>query len=76
MINYIYSYNIVSMMFGHGAGYPGKWGDLLMTNIQRNSFQTWNFGVGAAATIVVMICVLLVVGIWYKVFKDSLVVEE
>jgi len=76
MINYVYSYNIVSMMFGHGAGYPGKWGDLLMTNIQRNSFQTWNFGVGAAATIVVMVCVLIVVGIWYRVFKESLVVDE
>ncbi|MBC8059502.1 MAG: sugar ABC transporter permease [Clostridiaceae bacterium] len=76
MINYIYSYNIVSMMFGHGAGYAGKWGDLLMTNIQRNSFQTWNFGVGAAATIAVMVCVLIIVGIWYRVFRDSLVVEE
>lgn len=76
MINYIYSYNIVSMMFGHGSGYPGKWGDLLMTNIQRNSFQTWNFGTGAAATIVVMICMLIIVGIWYRVFKDSLVVDE
>lgn len=76
MINYIYSYNIVSMMFGHGAGYPGKWGDLLMTNIQRNSFQTWNFGTGAAATIVVMICVLTLVWIWYRVFRDSLVVDE
>ncbi|WP_160691254.1 sugar ABC transporter permease [Clostridium sp. C2-6-12] len=76
MINYIYSYNIVSMMFGHGSGYPGKWGDLLMTNIQRNSFQTWNFGTGAAATIVVMICMLILVGIWYRVFKDSLVVDE
>lgn len=76
MINYIYSYNIVSMMFGHGAGYPGKWGDLLMTNISRNSFNTWNFGAGAAATIVVMICVLIIVGIWYRVFRDSLVVEE
>lgn len=76
MINYIYSYNIVSMMFGHGSGYPGKWGDLLMTNIQRNSFQTWNFGTGAAATIVVMICMLIIVGIWYRVFRDSLVVDE
>ncbi|MFW2489181.1 carbohydrate ABC transporter permease [Clostridium chromiireducens] len=76
MINYIYSYNIVSMMFGHGSGYPGKWGDLLMTNIQRNSFQTWNFGTGAAATIIVMICMLILVGIWYRVFRDSLVVDE
>lgn len=76
IINYVYSYNIVSMMFGHGAGFPGKYGDLLMTNINRNSFQIWQFGPGAAATVVVMICVLGLVAIWYKVFKTDLVVTE
>lgn len=76
IINYVYSYNIVSMMFGHGAGFPGKYGDLLMTNINRNSFQIWQFGPGAAATVVVMICVLGLVALWYKVFKTDLVVTE
>lgn len=76
IINYVYSYNIVSMMFGHGAGFPGKYGDLLMTNINRNSFQIWQFGPGAAATVVVMLCVLGLVAVWYKVFKKDLVVTE
>ena len=76
IINYVYSYNIVSMMFGHGAGFPGKYGDLLMTNINRNSFQIWQFGPGAAATVVVMICVLGLVALWYRVFKTDLVVAE
>lgn len=76
MITHIYSFNIVAMMFGHGAGFPGKWGDLLMTNINRNSFGIWQLGTGAAATVVVMIIVLTIVAIWYKVFKDDLVVEE
>lgn len=76
MITHIYSFNIVAMMFGHGAGYPGKWGDLLMTNINRNSFGIWQIGAGAAATVVVMIIVLSIVGIWYKVFQDDLVVKE
>ncbi|MFU0827098.1 MAG: Multiple sugar transport system permease protein [Lachnoclostridium sp.] len=76
IITYVYSFNIVSMMFGHGAGFPGKYGDLLMTNINRNSFQIWQFGTGAAATVIVMICVMGLVAIWYKVFQNDLVVDE
>lgn len=76
IINYVYSFNIVVMMFGHGAGFPGKYGDLLMTNINRNSFQIWQFGPGAAATVIVMICVLALVGLWYKVFQQDLVVND
>lgn len=76
MINYIYSFNIVAMMFGHGAGFPGKYGDLLMTNINRNSFGIWQFGTGAAATVIVMICVLSLVAVWYKIFNDDLVVND
>ena len=76
IINYVYSFNIVAMMFGHGAGFPGKYGDLLMTNINRNSFQILQFGTGAAATVIVMLCVLLLVAVWYKVFQDDLVVKD
>jgi len=76
IINYVYSFNIVAMMFGHGAGFPGKYGDLLMTNINRNSFQIWQFGPGAAATVIVMICVLSLVGVWYKIFQNDLVVTD
>lgn len=76
IISYVYSFNIVAMMFGHGAGFPGKYGDLLMTNINRNSFQIWQFGPGAAATVIVMICVLMLVSAWYKVFQSDLVVND
>ncbi len=76
IISYVYSFNIVAMMFGHGAGFPGKYGDLLMTNINRNSFQIWQFGPGAAATVIVMFCVLALVGVWYKVFQEDLVVND
>lgn len=76
IISYVYSFNIVAMMFGHGAGFPGKYGDLLMTNINRNSFQIWQFGPGAAATVIVMVCVLALVGVWYKVFQNDLVVND
>ena len=76
IISYVYSFNIVAMMFGHGAGFPGKYGDLLMTIINRNSFQIWQFGPGAAATVIVMICVLGLVALWYKVFQNDLVVND
>lgn len=76
IISYVYSFNIVAMMFGHGAGFPGKYGDLLMTNINRSSFQIWQFGTGSAASVIVMICVMGLVAIWYKIFQNDLVVNE
>ncbi|MGB9679135.1 MAG: carbohydrate ABC transporter permease [Thermoanaerobacteraceae bacterium] len=75
MLGSIYSYNIVAMMFGNGAGFPGEWGDLIMTNIARNSFSMWQFGTGAAASVLLMIAVLSLTGIWYKIFKDSLTMK-
>lgn len=69
LITNVYSFNIVIMMFGHGAGFPGEWGDLLMTNIFRNSFQLWQYSKGAAASIVLMIGMIAVVAVWYKIFK-------
>jgi len=68
IITNVYSFNIVIMMFGHGAGFPGEWGDLIMTNIFRNSFQLWQYSKGAAASIVLMICMIGVVALWYKIF--------
>lgn len=72
MIQHIYSFNIASMMFGLGSGYPGKWADLLMTNLYRNSFQLFQYGPGGAASVLLMILVICLVGIWYKIFKDSI----
>ena len=68
----VYSFNIVIMMFGNGAGYPGKYGDLLMTNIFRNSFQMWDFGSGAAISSLLMLAMITLVFIWYRVFRDQL----
>jgi len=69
----VYSFNIVIMMFGFGAGFPGEWGDLLMTNIFRNSFMQWNFGVGAATSVLLMITMIVVVNVWFYFYKK---VEE
>lgn len=72
LITNVYSFNIVSMMFGNGAGFPGKYGDLLMPNIFRNSFQMWNFGVGAAMSTILMCTMVIVVVIWYRRFREDL----
>ncbi len=67
-----YSYNIVAMMFGHGAGFPGEWGDILMTNITRNTFGLWEFGKGAAASTLLMLSMVLIVLLWQRIFKEAL----
>jgi multiple sugar transport system permease protein len=67
----VYAFNIVAMMFGNGAGYPGDWGDLMMTNIFRNSFQRWDFGSGAAVSIMLMIIMLTIVNLWYKYYQET-----
>ncbi|MBI5700221.1 sugar ABC transporter permease [Candidatus Saganbacteria bacterium] len=65
----VYSFNIVIMMFGFGAGFPGEWGDLLMTNIFRNSFMQWNFGVGAAASVLLMVTMIIIVNVWFYFYR-------
>lgn len=69
LIYNVYSFNIVIMMFGFGAGFPGQWGDLLMTNIFRNSFMQWNFGVGAAASVILMVTMFVVVNVWFHFYR-------
>ncbi|MFZ5825982.1 MAG: carbohydrate ABC transporter permease [Bacillota bacterium] len=71
----VYSYNIVIMMFGNGAGFPGAWGDLLMTAIQRQSFNSWLFGYGAAASVLLMVAMMFVVWLWYRIFRRELVIQ-
>ena len=72
LLGTMYSFNIVYMMFGHGAGYPGEWGDLLMTNLFRNTFGLWNFGLGAAASTLYMLLSLGLILFWYRVFREDL----
>lgn len=66
-----YSFNIVIMMFGFGAGFPGEWGDLMMTNIFRNTFQRWGFGMGSATSVVLLIVMIIVVNFWFRYYQKS-----
>lgn len=72
VIDNVYSYNIVSMMFGSGAGHPGEWADLLMPLLTRQSFSYWLFGQGAAVSFVMMALMLVFVAGWMRVFRRSL----
>jgi len=71
LIYNVYSFNIVIMMFGFGAGFPGEWGDLMMTNIFRNSFMQWNFGTGAAASVLLMLVMIVIVNFWMRFYRSS-----
>lgn len=72
IIDNIYSYNLVSMMFGNGAGYPGEWADLLMPLLTRQSFSYWLFGQGAAVSFVMMALMLVFVGLWLRAFRQQM----
>lgn len=76
IIDNVYSYNIVSMMFGNGAGHPGEWADLLMPLLTRQSFSYWFFGQGAAVSFIMMVIMLVFVGVWMKSFKRSMTSED
>jgi multiple sugar transport system permease protein len=65
-IDNVYSYNIVSMMFGNGAGFPGESADLLMPLLTRQSFSYWLFGQGAAVSFVAMLLMLAAVALWLR----------
>lgn len=66
----IYTFNLVFAMFG-GNGYPGDWGDVLMTMIFRYSFAGANFGIGAAASVLLMAVCMVLVAVWYRVFRKE-----
>jgi len=72
IISTVYSFNVVFTMFGRGTGYAGEWGDVLPTMIYRNSFGQLNYGVGAAASVMLMLVAVGLVAIWYWSFREDL----
>lgn len=67
-----YSFNLPFMLFGAGSGYGGKSGDLLVPALYRNTFQRWEVGRGAAASVVLVFAMLVLVAVWYRVFRSDL----
>lgn len=75
VIGTAFGYNIVVMMFGNGGGFPGESADLLMPALQRSTFSLFNFGIGAAMSIIMMLIMMIFVAVWMRTFRDSLTQE-
>jgi multiple sugar transport system permease protein len=64
-----YQFAIPTVMFGSN---PGPDADLMMTFIVRQSFSNSLYGLGAAASTMLMIAMLLWVAVWYRAFRRDL----
>ena len=64
-----YQYTIPVVMFGSN---PGPDADLMMTFIVRQSFSNSLFGLGAAASVLLMAVMLVWVLLWYRAFRRDL----
>jgi multiple sugar transport system permease protein len=64
-----YQFAIPTVMFGSN---PGPDADLMMTFIVRQSFSNSLYGLGAAASTMLMLAMLLWVAVWYRVFRRDL----
>jgi multiple sugar transport system permease protein len=66
-------YNISITLFG--TDQLGRYVDLLMTAIVRQSFGYQLYGFGAAASTIVMVVALIFTGLYYRFFRSGLVAE-
>jgi multiple sugar transport system permease protein len=66
-----YSFNMIIMLFssGSGGGMPGRFGDMILTNIFRNSFLMWNLGLGAAMSVILMVLMVIVIFFWHTMLR-------
>ena len=64
-----YQFAIPNVMLGTN---PGPDADLMMTLIVRQSFSNNLFGFGAAASVLLMLAMLLWVAVWWRAFRRDL----
>ena len=64
-----YQFAIPFVMLGSN---PGPDADLMMTLIVRQSFSNNLFGFGAAASVLLMVAMLVWVAIWFRAFRRDL----
>jgi multiple sugar transport system permease protein len=65
----VYQFAIPVVMLGSN---PGPDADLMMTLIVRQSFSNNLFGFGSAASVLLMLAMLVWVAIWYRAFRRDL----
>ncbi|MBN1439256.1 MAG: sugar ABC transporter permease [Anaerolineales bacterium] len=66
-------YNIAITLFG--TDQLGRYVDLIMVAIARQSFGYQLYGYGAAASVIIMIAALVFTGLYYRTFKEGLTSE-
>lgn len=64
-------YNIAVSLFS--SDNLGRYNNLLTIAIVRQTFNNNLYGYGAAASVLMMLVALCVVGVWYRVFRSSLI---
>jgi multiple sugar transport system permease protein len=64
----MYQYSIPTVMMGTN---PGPHADLIMTLIVRQSFTNNLFGFGSAASVLLMLVMLVWVAVWYRGFRKE-----
>jgi multiple sugar transport system permease protein len=68
-------YNISASMFTAGSGASvngGRYADLLIPAIVRQSFERQLFGFGAATSVLVMLILMVLVAVWYRAFRGAM----
>ncbi len=66
-------FNIATSMFG--STNHGKYAELVVPAIARQTFSNQLYGYGAAASVLVMTLAMVFVILWYRVFRDTLRAE-
>lgn len=64
-------YNIAVSLFS--SDNLGRYNNLLTIAIVRQTFNNQLYGYGAAASVLMMIVALIVVGLWYRMFRSGLI---
>jgi multiple sugar transport system permease protein len=64
-------YNIAVTLFS--SDNLGRYNNLLTIAIVRQTFNNNLYGYGAAASVLMMIVALIVVGLWYRMFRSGLI---
>jgi multiple sugar transport system permease protein len=66
-------YNVAVSLFS--SDNLGRYVSLLIITIVRQTFNNQLYGYGAAASVLVMLVALIFVGVWYRLFRSSMISE-
>lgn len=65
----LWSFNNFNVPFILTGGYPSKYANILSINIWRRSFKNWDFGAGAAMSVVMMLFMLMLIMLYIRLTR-------